>query len=1263
MTVSNTTTQPLVAGRHVLSYHWTLPNGNDATAGTRLDTAFATNLAPGTSVTLDARVKAPALADIGNDREQFILRWDIFDNSTRRWLSDTAGVPTLDFDVRVEQPTSDQLGLEQFYTYSGVPTGAGGNLLVNQFSGNAVWNLDVLSNPSRGLASFLRLSYNSGDTSNSHAGVGWSVAPSTLNRLGTPLEFGGLLPGLLGWPPTVTLVDGDGTSHVFELNKNGSADSRRWTYDSPAGVHLYLQYLPNGSSDRRWVFTSPERTQFFFDAQGYHTATVEKNGNTMSFTYERALIGNRNTGVLKHVTDATGRRTLTVDYYQRGDTFSYILGGRKLTGTNLDNLFIVNRIKSITDLSGRTVAFTYTDRGFLGEVIDGLDNPDAKPYTFFYDEAGRKLISVVDPNGHTTRVDYFADTQRKWNVRTVTDRRNSPMGFDYVDPDAGAGSKIDSTVLDGNGHATRTLIDGFGRAERITNAKNESTQLTWDGDNNVIRLVEHNGAVQTWAYDQKTGFPLEIKDAEANRTNGPATRLGYRTTLDGHVADLTEKVTPEGRRWSFVYDERGNLVSVTDPKGTATPDPNDFTSRYSYDGFGHLINQTDANEHTTVYGDYDANGYPRLITDALGCTTFFRYDNLGNVVSITDARGKTSSYSYDVFKRPLDTREPKDQAAGKVIVTPGPRYDRNDNVVTNTAANGAVTRIVYDEMDQQVGIYAPKDLPTDPDKLTTFAYDRVGNLLKQTEPKGNLTSADPNDFTYTFVYDQVDQLLQATDVNGNRITAEYDGVGNLVKETDGRKNRTPNPDDFTTRYVFDANHQVAETIDADGNSAKTRYDRDGNVIASSDEDGNETLITLDERGMQKEVRSPHRNDNGSIRYFTTRYEYDEVGNLTRTTNPRGVDTPDKPNDFLAETIYDELNRAREEILPFDPDDAEHRNPVSTIYTYDEVGNSIEISSPPSHNETVRNITRQTYFDNGWLRTSTDPWEIRSAYDYTDTGQQSNRTVTSAGGGAQRVETWTYFPDGKLKEHSDAGVPVGRNVVMVDRPTGAANATTSWKASVPADGTYEVLIRYPKGTATGATYTVAHNGGTSTARVDQTRRAGEWVSLGKFAMSTDQVRTVSVSGNGNGTPEAGAVQLVRDNTGQADDERKTFGHRYDPNDNLVELTDTTPNSPVDTYRVAYNNVNLAEKVEELSSGSVKHTTEYRYDENDNLTLARFDGKSSLYEYNTRDLVAKVTNKKNDGDTGKVNSFTYTRRGHIDQQTKSNGNTVNYTYYLD
>ncbi|GAA2887656.1 hypothetical protein GCM10020220_092370 [Nonomuraea rubra] len=56
----------------------------------------------------------------------------------------------------------------------------------------------------------------------------------------------------------------------------------------------------------------------------------------------------------------------------------------------------------------------------------------------------------------------------------------------------------------------------------------------------------------------------------------------------------------------------------------------------------------------------------------------------------------------------------------------------------------------------------------------------------------------------------------------------------------------------------------------------------------------------------------------------------------------------------------------------------------------------------------------TYWDNGWFKTTTDPCDIKSTYQYNELGLQTSRTVTSAGGSSQRALDWSHYPDGKLK---------------------------------------------------------------------------------------------------------------------------------------------------------------------------------------------------------------------------------------------------------
>ena len=1224
-----------------------------------------------------------------------MLHWDLLDRTTGQWLSQTGNLPALPQNVTVEDPTSDQLGLEKFYQYVGTGTGSGTGLKVNPYVGNAVWSYDPFSNPGRGLATFVRMTYNSVDTASTSMGHGWSLAASSIMRLGTPLD---LHPKGQDHPTTATLTDGDGTSHTFELNKNGSTDPARWTYDRPAGVHLFLQRDGAADPSRRWKMTRPDRTEFLFDEGGWLTAIRDKNANELQFTYTERKSNNQPRKFLSYITDPTARRTLALDYYEKGQNYAYYENGVRKTGANLTNPKIIDQVETIKDISGRTLALTYSDKGLLEELVDGAGDAKAKTFRFAYDATqgnkNVKLVKVTDPRGNATDLAYYTapvDPKDKWKVRTITDRGRGVSSFSYVDPDGTAGSVVEASAVDAENKTTKYTMDGYGRPTKVVNAKNEVTELTWDADNKVVAAKSDNGALTTWTYDAKTGVPTSVRDPEANKNNTPGGTLGYQFGLDGYTADLTSRTTPEGRRWAFGHDAKGNLVSVTDPKGTATPTAGDYETTYTYDQHGQLLVATDANGNPTTYSDYDPVGYPRTTKDALNHSTITVYDVRGNVTSITDARGKTSTHTYDVFGRTLESRVPRDQNAGDIITYPAPEYDGNDNVTKAIAANGAVSTAVYDALDQMVRANAPVDAAGAPARTATFAYDKVGNLLRETTPLGNLTPDNPDDHTTRYAYDDIHQVISVVDATGGRSTFGYDNVGNNMVVVDPRKNATPDPSDFTTKYTYDLNGKVLTETDAAGHVLRNEYDRDGNAVANVDQEGNRTEIRFDERGKPVEIRSPHKLDGTNLVTRVTRYEYDEVGNQTRRITPRGVETTDDPDDFVHQTVYDELNRVKEEVLPFDRDDSRYRTPDRILSRYDEVGNLVETSAPPSGDQTVRNTSKYTHFDNGWVRTSTDAWDIVSSYEYDSLGNQTKSTLSSAGGAVSRTIANTYFPDGKLRTKSDDGVPVGRHVALVDN-SDVANAATSgtwtvgdagtshqgydyrtaaagtgtssftWTPILPASGTYEVTVRYAGGTATNAPYTVHHAGGTTTVAVDQKTRVGEWVSLGRFTFTEGNGHKVVLTNAANGTVVADAVRLSRDNAGDADTERKVFEYGYDVNGNLVSLTDSGSGAKIDTYTMSYDGLNQLAKVEEKLSGQVRNTTSFTYDPNGNPLTRAHDRQTATFEYDPRDLVAKVVNTEA-GDTPKTTTFGYTKRGDVERETRANGNVVDYAYFLD
>ncbi|TMR08215.1 hypothetical protein ETD86_48805, partial [Nonomuraea turkmeniaca] len=628
-----------------------------------------------------------------------------------------------------------------------------------------------------------------------------------------------------------------------------------------------------------------------------------------------------------------------------------------------------------------------------------------------------------------------------------------------------------------------------------------------------------------------------------------------------------------------------------------------------------------------------------------------------------------------------------------------------DNVTKTTAPNGAVAAAAYDKADQLVESILPKDTTTGPERKATLAWDLAGNLKTQTEPKGNLPGANAAEYTTTYTYDPIYQLTDVLNADQHKLTYRYDNVGNVTTVIDPRKNATT-ADDYTAFYTYDLNHQVKKVKDAAGFETSTEYDLDGLVVGQTDQDNNKTITTYNARGDVIETKVPHSETGGVIKYVTTQFAYDEVGNKTKVITPRGVETTDDPGDFIAETVYDKLNRPSEEIYPYDRSDPVYNTPDKVLYTYDPVSRLKTISHPPSHGQTIRNISTMTYWDNGWSKTTTDPWDIKTTYDYNELGLQKNRTVTSAGGSSQRTLDWTYYPDGKLKTHSDDGVPLGLDVVMNDNsdtgqitttgtwtsgsggssasnivgpqstatgfvgydyataPAGTGQSSFTWNLTTPSDGTYKVQVQYPTGaTATNAKYTVKHQGGEANVTVDQTQNAGTWVEMGSYTFTTGTAHSVTLTDAANGAVAADAVKLVRDNTGESDAEKKDFTYTYDPNANLTKIEDKSPTAKIDVWDITYTNLNQIDTIKEFLDDALKNTTSYAYNENSAVTVRTHDKTVATYGYDVRDMVNEVVNKKSASDTApKTTRYTYTPRAERQSETKANGNTVTYDYFL-
>ncbi len=410
-----------------------------------------------------------------------------------------------------------------------------------------------------------------------------------------------------------------------------------------------------------------------------------------------------------------------------------------------------------------------------------------------------------------------------------------------------------------------------------------------------------------------------------------------------------------------------------------------------------------------------------------------------------------------------------------MLVWTGGVYDANDNPVgawsphygqgdiAPSTIPGApslpLAQTTFDAMDRATAVTSPRKDGTAPIVATTL-YDAAGRVTTSLQPKGQ-ASAATHDFRSDATYDKLDRIatttLYATDSAGARITTEdrtslycYDLAGDLRSVTGPKANNpavqscppiatgayTPITAGFTGKFEYDFAHRQIKTTDPAGNYTKTAYNENGaptsvvdwvNLVA--DEAARTTTFTYSSRGEKTQQVSPF---NGT-RKLTTQWQYDALGNVSKTISPRAYDTNSvSPTDFVQTMSYDELNRPWKVKLPTDAS-----TPQAYQYTaYDKNGQQTLITLPTTNGSlagpsavvaTAFNTNQYTlvdYWDTGQIYSSTDPANPRVRFGYTAEGWQSQRISEQNGLAGQldltRSMFWDYLPDGLLVALRDIG---------------------------------------------------------------------------------------------------------------------------------------------------------------------------------------------------------------------------------------------------
>lgn len=589
--------------------------------------------------------------------------------------------------------------------------------------------------------------------------------------------------------------------------------------------------------------------------------------------------------------------------------------------------------------SGATVDYKYRwyDPKYEGIVtIEGLTDDNEKDFSFYvvtdriinsadswlYDYSGGSIYSIQLLGGDSSKV---------WSFGTITE--TNPLG----------------------GINEYTL--GYGLILKQINAEGHTTENTWDvlTRNLISSKTIKDGATTLTEYlnYDEYGNPGSVK--ESGLLNDPfddrETHYEYMHQKSGTYKDehIVDRVS---HQWvSRGGEVKGEIYYDYDPSGTGLlnskremTDSGTAVTNYSYDQSGNMISMTDPRGNTTQYGYNSGSPLPtstsinaggKLLnlartysqftgallseSDYNGNTSRYSYDSIGRVTKKTNADGTSISYTYNDMSNTIDIRDEKDEETTYV-------YDNQGRLTEVRQPENVTTRYTYNPLSK---ITSVRDAGG---RSTGYQYDQISRLTYINYPDGSGTGLS---------YQDAQNAVEVTDGNGNATKYKYDGLGNLteVTEADGAKTEysydslgdifgVKDPRNLVTAYTYTANGKLSSVKEYDGSTTTFSYDSAGNLKQKSDARGITTSFDYDEMNRLTNKRF-------SDSKYNVTYNYDEP------SSANGMGELTSVVDMNGKTVfsYDTMGRLTKKDQPIDG------KTYSVGYEYDQAGNIIKVKDP------------------------------------------------------------------------------------------------------------------------------------------------------------------------------------------------------------------------------------------------------------------------------------------------------------------------------
>ena len=593
---------------------------------------------------------------------------------------------------------------------------------------------------------------------------------------------------------------------------------------------------------------------------------------------------------------------------------------------------------------------------------------------------------------------------------------------------------------------------GSGNTSQATYSYTDAATIyqTQDATNRLRTFDPTTGGTKVAAYSANGNLAKtwQQKIGPLNLNVGGVDAAGNATTAvfadPNNPYGLTSATNRNSQTSTLTYDDYGNVLTATSPRGVKVTNTYDITTFAP----GLLLTSQTTNPALskqrigTSVAYYTSGAWVgmvyRVTSPKPGTTyysspatvdTTYTYTNLGNVATITgpNANGtQTVTFGYGANEKlgqPLTvTVSGPDYGGGITSQTTTYAYDGRSNVTSVTDASGYTTNLVYNLADQVTQTLQPATGETGTGRVAQFhSYQYPGGPLASTTlydesnadngpniPRG--TSVRQILYTYT-AEGEVASVLGST----QPVYYAYDGAGRVSSLTDGNSS--------TTYYLYDSVGNLA-LIQYPRVNAATGYD----TISFTKYDKNQNLLQkVDGRGVTTDyTRADPESQVTQVAYSNVPSSVQSTPNLLFRYDTWGrrsqmfdyVSSGSVPKTYT----YDDLDNPLRIETPFSSGDT-NMLPQSVTYAYNPDGSRASMFVP------FLGTYSYQYDGLGRLTALLPPWlSAKISHTYYPNGWL-NLTVSSAGATNIFQTVYAYNPRGLVSAMGNASLVVSPSQVV------------------------------------------------------------------------------------------------------------------------------------------------------------------------------------------------------------------------------------------